>query len=164
MKIKITILILCVIVFSCKKDKNIVLNGTLTGCPINTTCSYNYYDNADFNTYSQLVSGHYRAFIYKSVNNNLCDATDVIFFKSSLNSNEFDITPNQIAAGQVDYYFSCACCDVLANIKPIGGEIKGKRTDATHWLINATVILGTAADKPLDTLKVNQDFTLSAIQ
>ena len=99
-------------------------------------------------------------FWYKSVNNNLCNAATEIYFKTSLSNNDFEINSNQIASGQLSgYVFSCACCDVLANVKPIGGEIKGKRTDATHWLINASVIIGTAGNAPLDTIIVNQYFT-----
>jgi len=51
---------------------------------------------------------------------------------------------------------------VIEATKPIGGEIKGKKTDADHWLINATVILGDINNKPVDTLSVNQIFTLKA--
>jgi len=41
---------------------------------------------------------------------------------------------------------------------PIGGEIKGKRRDSNHWLINATIILGVSASEPVDTIVVNQYF------
>ncbi|BAU55447.1 hypothetical protein [Mucilaginibacter gotjawali] len=161
MKTLSTVLILSFILFSCKKGSNpqVTLNGTLTTCPTNSTCTYNYYNNADFKDWSKPVSGNSRVFWYKSVNNTICDAATEIYFKTALSNNDFDITSNQIAAGQVSgYVFSCACCDVLANVKPIGGEIKGKRTDATHWLINASVIIGTASNAPLDTIIVNQYF------
>jgi hypothetical protein len=156
------ILILSFILFSCKKGSNppVTLTGTLTTCAANSTCTYYYYDNADFQDWRQPVAGHSRVFWYKSVNTNLCDAATEIYFKTSLSNNDFDINANQIASGQVSgYVFSCACCDVLANVKPVGGEIKGKRTDATHWLINASVIIGTSATAPLDTIVVNQYFT-----
>lgn len=162
MKAFSTILILSLLLFSCKKGSNpqVTLTGTLTNCPVNSTCTDNYFDNADFKDWSKPVQGNYRVFWYKSVNSNLCDAATEIYFKTSLSNNDFDITSNQIASGQVSgYVFSCACCDVLANVKPIGGEIKGKRTDATHWLINASVIIGTASNAPLDTIIVNQYFT-----
>jgi hypothetical protein len=163
MKIKTTILILCAILLGCKKDTKVVLSGDLTGCPINTTCSYNYYNNANFSG-NRPVAGNYRLFVYKSVDNILCEASTTIYFKTNLSNGDFDITSNQIAGGQVvGYNLICACCEALANVKPMGGEIKGKRLDAAHWLVNASIILGTAINKRLDTLKVNQQFTLTAL-
>jgi hypothetical protein len=87
--------------------------------------------------------------------------TNELSFKTSLNSNSFVINSNVIAAGLVTYNQNCVCCNFIL-LKPIGGEIKGKRTDVNQWLINATVILGDNNNKPIDTLKVNQYFTLKA--
>ena len=98
MKIKAAILFLCAALFSCHKDNNpnIVLNGTLSNCPANSTCTYNYYENANFTGSNQLTNGSYRVFAYNSINTNLCDATSQIYFKTSLSNNNFDITSNQI--------------------------------------------------------------------
>jgi len=162
MKNKAVIFFFCLLAIGCTKkgNTNVVLNGKLTDCPANSTCTYNYYDNADFNNWSKPVHGNSRVFWYKSVNNTLCDAANEIYFKTPLSDGDFDITSSQIASGQVSGYgFSCACCDVLANVKPLGGEIKGKRSDATHWLINASVIIGTDSHGPIDTIVVNQYFT-----
>jgi len=162
MKAKATIVIFFVVLFSCRKDNNpnVILNGALTDCAANSTCTYSYYDNADFTNWNQPVHGNYRVFWYKSVNNNLCDATSELYFKISLSAESFDITANQIAAGQVvAYNLECPCCDYAFLPQPIGGEIKGKRSDANHWLINASVIFGTAVNKPIDTLVVNQYFS-----
>jgi hypothetical protein len=162
MKIKAAIFIMCVILFSCRKGSNpqVTLTGALTDCPANTTCTYSYYDNADIQIWNHPVSGTHRVFEYQSFNANLCDATTGFYFKTSIFDTDFDITSNQIAEGQaVGYIFSCACCDIVANFHPIGGEIKGKKTDATHWLVNATIVMGTSATTPLDTLVVNQYFT-----
>jgi hypothetical protein len=164
MKTKVTILILFVILLSCKKSNNLnlVLNGTLTDCAANSTCTYNYYDNADFINGNQPLPGNYRVFWYKSVNTNVCDATTGIYFKTSLSDNDFEINSNQIAAGQIVAYDQvCPCCDYAVAFKPIGGEIKGKRTDANHWLINATIVFGVYAGTPIDTLTVNQYFTIA---
>ncbi len=142
-----------------------MLTGNLTGCPINTTCSYSYYDNADFTNVSQPVPGNFRVFSYKNVNINLCGATSELYLKTNLSNNEFEINANQIAAGDiVAYNLVCPCCDYAIWPKPIGGDIKAKRTDATHWLINASIIFGTtvnSVNKPIDTLIVNQYFTLT---
>jgi len=141
---KTTILLLFAFLLRCRKDKNsnITLNGPLTYCPANNTCTYNYYDQADLNGYSQLITGGDRVFIYKSVDSSLCDITARLYFKTSLSNNDFGLNGSQIAAGAAAYNLSCACCYIAYQSKPIGGEIKGKRTDASHWLVNATVILG----------------------
>jgi hypothetical protein len=157
------VLFLGVILFGCRKsgDNNISLSGTLTNCPANTVCTYNYFDHADISATNQLVAGSDRVFWYKSVNNNLCNITNEFNFRTSLKSNSFVINSNGIATGLVTYNQSCTCCSFIL-LKPIGGEIKGKRTDVDQWLINATVILGDNNNKPFDTLKVNQYFTLKA--
>ncbi len=167
MKIKTTIIILFAVVLGCKKAANInvVLTGALTDCAANSTCTYFYYDNANFTNWNQPVNGDSRIFWYKSVNSNLCNTTTEIYFKTSLSNSDFDITSTQVAAGQiVGYNVSCACCDYQFFPKPIGGEIKGKRTDANHWLINASIILGGNATDPTDTLVVNQYFSAGQVQ
>jgi hypothetical protein len=162
MKLKLTIFIFCIGLLACSKDKSVTVNGNITGCPVNTTCTYNYFEQADFNTAYQLISGGFKVFSYKSVNNNLCDAATSLYFKTTMSSSDFVINSSQIKAGQiVAYGFSCACCDFLAYRKPIGGEIKGTKTGTNSWLINATVIMGDANNKPTDTLVVNQHFYLS---
>jgi hypothetical protein len=159
------ILFLCVILFSCRKNKdnNIQVSGILTDCPSNTACTYSYSDNTDISGTGQFVPGGDRVFWYKNVYNfpGSCDISTQLNFKTSLSSNSFIISASQIAAGRATYNQSCICCNSIP-LKPIGGEIKGKKTDATHWLINATVILGDHNNKPFDTLKVNQYFTLKA--
>lgn len=167
MKTKTMMLILCTVLLSCKKDNNILLNGNLIGCPINTTCSYNYYDNADFTNVSLPAAGNFRVFSYKTVNANLCGATSELYFKTKLSNSEFEINANQIAAGDIVAYNQvCPCCDNASLFKPIGGDIKAKRTDATHWLINASIVFGTTVNlinHPIDTLRVNQYFTLTKL-
>ena len=166
MKAKATIFILFVTLLSCRKDNspNIVLNGTLTDCPASSSCAYNYYDNADFTSDNQVVKGSFRLFLFKSVSVNTCGPTSQFSFKTSLGNNDFDINSNQIASGQiVAYDIICPCCYSDFVTKPIGGEIKGKRTDATHWLLNASIIFGVPNGNPVDTLVVNQYFTLTAL-
>ena len=157
------VLFLGIILLGCGKsrDSSISLNGTLTNCPVNTLCTYNYFDHAGISATNQLVAGDDRVFWYKSVNSSLCNITNELSFKTSVNSNSFIINSNVIAAGLVTYNQSCVCCNLIF-VKPIGGEIKGKRTDVNQWLINATVILGDNHNKPIDTLVVNQYFTLKA--
>jgi len=166
MKARIILVILCAIMFSCKKGTkpDIVLNGALTDCAANLTCTYNYFDNADFTNGNQPVAGSSRVFWYKTVNANICGATTEFFFKTNMSDTEFDITSSQIAAGDVFANdFICPCCDYAALFKPIGGEIKGQRTDATHWLVNASIIFGTSMNTPVDTVVVNQYFTRQAL-
>lgn len=157
------ILFLGVILLGCRKSKDngVPLSTVLTDCPVNTSCTYNYFDHAAISATNQLVAGGDRVFWYKSVNNTLCNMTNGFSFKTSLNSNSFVINSNGIATGLVAYNQSCVCCDFIS-LRPIGGEIKGKRTDVNQWLINATVILGDLNNKPFDTLKVNQYFILKA--
>jgi hypothetical protein len=167
MKAKATIFMLCVIILSCRKGNSpdITLNGKLTDCSANSTCTYSYFDNAEINSTHQIISGNFRVFCYKSVNVNLCGATSEFFVKTALGDSEFDITSSQIAAGQVFANdFSCPCCENALLFTPIGGEIKGKRTDATHWLVNATIIFGTSPTTPVDTLVINQYFSQQKLQ
>jgi len=167
-KNKAILFIILIAAIGCKKGNNggnVTLTGTLTGCPLHSSCTYSYYNNADFNLSVQPpVAGDKTVFIYKAIDNGLCNAETALYIKTTSGSNSFDITSDEIAAGQlVNYSFSCACCDVIANVKPISGEVKGKTADGSHWLINATVVLGTAIDKPLDTIKVNQTFTATPL-
>jgi len=162
MKTKITLVIAGILLFACNKDAPIVVDGALSMCPVNTICTYNYYESADFGG-NRPKLGNYRVFWYKSTNKNLCDATSDLYFKTSLSSNNFVIDAQQIAGRQmVGYNFSCICCNNMP-LKPIGGEIKGKKIDANHWVINATVILANSQNKPLDTIKVNQYFALTGL-
>jgi hypothetical protein len=159
MKAKAAVFILFVILLGCQKGSNpkITLNGALTNCP---TCTFNYYDNADIANGAP-VPGNYRVFWYGSITPATCGPTSQFYFKTPLNENtDFDIASSQIAAGEVvAYSFQCPCCYIENVAKPIGGEIKGQRADATHWLINATIILGVSINQTTDTLVVNQYFT-----
>lgn len=169
MKIKTAIFLLCVTLFSCSKDNspNVILNGTLTNCPANSTCAYNYYEGADFTGYNQLVQGNYRIFEYTSFGQKACGPNTLLYFKISLSNNYFDISSSQIAKGEVTAYTqNCPCCAYAPVIfeKPIGGEIKGKKTDSNHWLVNASIIFGNFNNNtPIDTLIVNQYFTLKKL-
>jgi len=168
MKIKVSLLLLLVTLFSCKKDKNntITLNGKLTDCAANNTCTYKYYDNANFTSAGQVqvVPGSFRVFAYQSINSNVCSATREFYFKTSLSNSNIEISSNQIAAGQVQAYdLICPCCNSFILARPIGGEIKGQKTDANHWLINATIIFGTSFNQPTDTMTVNQYFTSAIV-
>jgi hypothetical protein len=170
MKIKTAIFFLCVTLFSCSKDNNpnVLLNGTLTNCPVNATCTYNYYEGADFTSSNQLVRGNYRVFTYNSLEQNGCGPNTLLYFKTSLSNNYFDIGSSQIAKGQVTAYIdNCPCCEYFAQVaypKPIGGEIKGKKTDSNNWLINTAIIFGNSNNTtPIDTLIVNQYYPLTKL-
>jgi len=167
MKVKTIIFVFCTLLFGCRKDNalNVTLNGALTGCPANNTCTYIFYNNADFSPGNQPKAGNGRVFGYKSIISNFCGATSGLYFETSLSNNDFDITSDQIVSAQVvAYNIECPCCEyAVLTTKPIGGEIKGKRVNATSWLVNASVILGTSANIPVDTLTVNQYFTLGQL-
>ena len=113
-----------------------------------------------------MVNGNNRVFAYSSTNGNLCGPNAALYFKNSLSNSSFIINSSQIVAGDVmAYNFACPCCEsaVLESI-PVGGEIKAKKTDATHWLVNATIIFGDRFNNtPIDTLIVNQYFTLEKL-
>lgn len=168
MNVKATIFTLLVVALGCRKDTgpNVVLNGALTDCPANFSCNYSYYDYADYTDIKLPVQGNYRVFWFNSTNASGCGTIRQFYFKTLLSSNSFDIGSDQIAEGQIIAQESdCLCCGraTLAT-KPIGGEIKGKRTDATHWLVNASIIFGSIVNNdPVDTLVVNQYFTLEKL-
>lgn len=150
------------VLLGCRKDNTpkVTLSTTLTNCPANSTCTYSYYNNADFANAGTVIHGNYRVFSYQSVNASVCGATSQFYFKTALSDDDFDITSNQIASGDVFANdFTCPCCEIDVLFKPIGGEIKGKRTDDTHWLVNASIVFGTSAMNPVDTVVVNQYFT-----
>jgi len=162
MRMKSIIFILFGALLGCSKgnNMNVELNGPLTDCPSNSNCAYNYYDSADLTNETQLTAGKFRVFKYQSVNRNSCGATSQFYLKTSLSDNYFTIGPSQIAGGSiVAYDFTCPCCDLFVLAKPIGGEIKGRKTDAGRWLINASIVFGPSANTPMDTLIVNQYFT-----
>jgi hypothetical protein len=164
MKIKALILVLFVVLIGCGKGSNVnvVLNGATTNCPANFSCTYNYYEHASVQQ-NTLIPGASREFSYTAVDSTICTDTRQLYFDFALSSDEFDIKSAQIAAGQAIYFESCPCCNFAFNPEAIGGEIKGKRTDANHWLINATIVIGDANNTPVDTLIVNQTFTLKAL-
>ena len=165
MKAKLSILLLLSFLLCCKKDNNVnvVLNGALSTCETNFACTYNFYEHADLNSSNQLVTGNDRVFDYSSVDSSICNLTNRIYFKTSLNTTSFDINSAQIAAGQATYLQICACCDYQYFPHAIGGEIKGKKTGANQWLVNATIVLGGNDSKPVDTLTVNQYFSFKSL-
>lgn len=163
----VTIFILVATLLGCSKDKSsIALNGALTNCPANSACSYIYYDNANFTNTLGIQTGQNRVFTYVSVNNQICGETTSLYFKTTLSNNDFEIDAAQIASGEaLAPEETCPCCEQPGggNTKLIGGDIKGKKTGTNTWLINATVIRGTSSGTPIDTLVVNQYFTLSTM-
>jgi hypothetical protein len=163
MKIKAGIFsILIVILFGCSKD-GLVMNGTITNCPNNSTCSYQYYENADYTNVYKLTSGQNRVFVYKSVDSAMCNALTSMYFKADMGSSSFEITAKQIILAQVaSASLICSCCNSVGYINPIGGDIRGAKKNSTAWLINAEIIEGDANGKPIDTVVVNQYFTLSS--
>jgi len=168
MKDKAIVFILFVILFGCRKDTgpNVVLNDALTDCPTSFSCNYSYYNNADFTNIKLPVQGNYRVFWYYSENAATCGPIIQFYFKIPMTTSSFEIASYQIVAGQaVAQDDDCPCCGraILAT-EAIGGEIKGKRTDATHWLINASVVFGSTYNKaPVDTLVVNQYFAMEKL-
>ena len=162
MKARATLFILFVILLGCKKGSspNTTLSTALTDCPSNFNCTYHYYNNADFVNAGDPVQGNFRLFSYQTGEGNSCGPNSKFYFKIAPGATNFDITSNQIAEGKIfAYFFNCPCCDFGMFDMPIGGEIKGERTDATHWLVNASIVFGTSVTAPVDTLVVNQYFT-----
>lgn len=144
-------------VIACGKNKKADQAEPLTGCPVNTNCTYNFTDKADFNQPNKIVEGDGRVFAYNNVNTKLCSATAQLYFKTGLSNADFTISSSQIKSGQVLYNFTCACCDYISQ-EPIGGEIKGSRVSDGKWLVKAVVLLSSPSLKRIDTLKVNQYF------
>jgi hypothetical protein len=166
MKIKVTTLIFAVLLLSCHKDKPTVFDTILTNCPANNTCSYSYFDHADFSAISPVGRGAYRVFAYSRNYNSTCGRVAQFYLKISLNSSDFVVDLNQSSMPQLILATddTCPCCGRANTLVPlIGGEIKGKRVSATTWLLNARIIFGTSASQPTDSIKVNQYFTLSKL-
>src|ERR1700735_5585742 len=113
MKAKATIFLMFVILLGCKKggNPNITLSTDLTNCPANSTCTYSYFDDADFVNGGPPVHGSFRVFSYHSVSLAVAGATSQFFFKTPIGDSEFDITSTQIAAGDISANdFTCPCC------------------------------------------------------
>jgi len=154
------IFLVFIALFGCKKQNSpvVTLTSTPTGCPLNSICSFTYYNSSDVSNTFQVTSGGYRVFAYQSIDSAICDATTTVYFKISPDVTSFDITSAQIASGQSAFYgFTCPCCDYLAQTI-VGGEIKGKMTDNYQWLVNAKIILGAKNTTLRDTLVFNQYF------
>jgi hypothetical protein len=166
MKINAIILILCILLFGCHKDKPIILDTTLTNCPANNTCNYSYFDHADFSAISPVGWGAYRVFAYSRNYDNTCGPIAQFYLKISLNSSDFVVNINQASEPQIILATddTCPCCGRANTLVPlIGGEIKGKRVSANIWLLNARIIFGYDASHPTDSIKVNQYFTLAKL-
>ncbi|WP_259067260.1 hypothetical protein HDF24_11720 [Mucilaginibacter sp. X4EP1] len=163
MKIKAaTFVLLICILFGCKKGDNIVLNGTFTDCPPGGSCSYFYHENVDYTNLYALTSGQERVFIYKCVTNDHCTSTQSFYFKTSMGNSSFEIDSVQVLAAKVATVgLVCPCCDVPANLKQVHGDIRGKKTGNNTWLINAYLVQNDASGQPVDTVVVNQYFTLA---
>jgi len=168
MKIKAIIFVVAIAFFSCHKDTSLRLDTNLTNCPASRTCTYQYYQQADFIT-NKLQHGNFRIFEYKSTNSG-CGPNSEFYLKTTLSASNFIITSSQIAAGQVvtASVNNCPCCEytsftIPAFAKPVAGEIKGQRIDAAHWLINARILFGASSSAPTDLIKVNQYFTLTKL-
>src|SRR5579872_7200187 len=161
MKRKAAIFAVFIFMLGCRKDSsNIVFSTTLTACPLNYTCTYNYYDQADVDSNGQLIKGSYRVFWYKTATTNVCAPYQQFYVKTSLAATGFMVTSAQIASGQITAYdFKCPCCASAFLSKPISGVIKGKKIDLTHWLINGAIVF----DSPSDTVEVNQYFSLTRL-
>jgi hypothetical protein len=164
MKTKITLFIVGMLLFACHKDKPIAVDPNLTGCPVNSSCTYNYYDQADFSAINPLTHGNNRVFLY-SRSNGGCGPTSQFYVKTTLSNEDFTINLSQLASGQmIAYNNGCPCCARAGGLIPvIGCEIKGRRVNTTHWLINARIIFGTSSTTPTDSIKVNQYFTLEKL-
>lgn len=162
MKITCKLLIITLLsaaVLSCGKNKKADQTEPLTGCPLNTSCTYSFTNNADFDQPAKIVKGNSRVFSYSSENTRLCSATSRLYFKTDLSNANFTITGSQITSGLVLYNFTCPCCDYISQ-ELVGGEIKGTRVGDGKWLVKAEVLLGSPSLKRIDTLRVNQYFTV----
>src|SRR6185312_585804 len=166
MKIKVTILVFGMLLLSCHKDNPIILDTTLTDCSANNTCTYSYFDNADFSAIIPVGRGAYRVFAYSRNYDNTCGPGAQFNLKISLNSSDFVVNINQASEPQIVLAIDdiCPCCARASTLVPlIGGQIKGTRVSATRWLINARIIFGISAGHPTDSIKVNQYFTLAKL-
>lgn len=144
---------------SCSKDKEVVMDTKLTGCPVNSNCTYSFANSSDFQEPNTIVPGNNRVFSYNNTTTNLCSISTQLYFKTPLSNADFIISNSQIAAGGAYYTFVCPCCDFIS-LKPIGGEIKGTMINGKKWLVNASVILANMQSVAIDTIKINQYFTV----
>jgi hypothetical protein len=160
MKLVVSACILLFFLAGCKKSENLNLDTNLTGCPEDTDCTHTYQDNTDFSTNYNLVNGNYRLFNSHFVQIHSCDNATDYFFKAPMGNGSFIITDAEIASGNAVYYSSFSICGLfLANVHPIGGEIKGTKIDANRWLLNSKIILGVSKNQPLYTVMLNQYYS-----
>jgi hypothetical protein len=156
------IILLLSIHSSCNKDNKVNPKVPLTDCAANSSCTYNFTEQADIQEPGRVIAGANRVFYYNSINTKLCSANTQLYFKTSLSGNDFTISGSQIAAGNALYNFICPCCDYIS-LKAIDGEIKGTKVNANKWLVNATIVLGNPQSKTIDTIKINQYFVVKAL-
>lgn len=152
-------------VASCKKNDLVLKDNPLTACPENSECSFLFTENSDIHL-SQLTQGDYR--VFKSVVQTpffSYKQESTLWIKAPMQSNEFLLRPDEIKNGSVRYLNSDILVRNTADLKPIGGFVKGKNlnpgnpADQTKWLIEAELIMATVEHNiPIDTLYLKQYF------
>ncbi|GAA3965900.1 hypothetical protein [Mucilaginibacter dorajii] len=151
-----------ILIAACGKSTQPEIDTKLTDCPANSDCTFSFQDKADLVAPNKVINGNSTVFYYSSINTRLCSATTQLYFKANTDGGTFKVSGSEIAGNSAVYNFICPCCDYIG-VKPIGGEIKGKRINGSKWLVNAVVILGNEQAKFTDTLKINQYYNLQKL-
>jgi len=163
----LSIFVMILINLGCKKDKDkeIEINADhLTTCPNNITCTYLYEDEADFGNpfFLNLQKGSYKIFKYSALLGNGYYAKHV-YIRIPANVTKFELSNEQVIAGEVKFANPCASCDVIG-LKIVGGDFKGIKTSGSktsNWLLDGKVYLSTiAASSYRDTIRIKQYFAI----
>lgn len=161
----LSIFVMILISLGCKKNKNIEINEDhLTSCPDNTTCTYLYYNGADFGqpSFFNLQKGSYKVFKYSALLGNGYYAK-YVYIRVPSNATKFELTNDQVLAGEVKFANPCASCDLIG-VKIVGGNFKGIRSidsPTSSWLLEGNVYLSSIVPSAYrDTIKIKQYFKL----
>ena len=162
------VLLIMMISFSCKKSnhENIEISlDDFSDCPKNFSCTYLYVENAEFGDplFLNLKKGSQKIFKYSAVMGNGFMAK-YVYFKIPMNVTQFNLTNEQVLAGEVKYADPCPSCDKIG-VKIIGGHFKGIQVSGASatakWLVDGQLYLGSIQPSTYrDTVRIKQYFTL----
>lgn len=167
----LSILIIALINFNCKKDndgeKNQIDANNLTTCPKDFNCTYLYQNNANFGDsfFLNLKKGNYRVFKYSALAVPYDYYAQHIYIRVPMNNvtQSFKVTNEQALSGDVQYATICPSCDFIG-VKVVGGSFKGVKTSSINaiWLLEGKVYLAATAPSSSyrDTISIKQYFTL----
>ncbi|KQM72924.1 hypothetical protein ASE74_21740 [Pedobacter sp. Leaf216] len=148
---------------ACKKKtadpiETIVDDKDLTGCPVGTTCYYQYVNKATMlDRQITLTTGQYRVFWSK----NIGYGARSFYFLAPMMGDNFVLNDKDVAEGRVKYVSDCPSC-LSISLKALTGTVKGIRVTKTSvqgekWLVESNIVLAVeGTTTPFDTVHVKQ--------